>query len=85
MAVGGVASKSISLAQVGFTTTRTMPMESDFTPSSSSAWPRMSRTSGGCDSVSIVSATAGSRRNAGSFRAFVAVHMTTAPGLRPAR
>src|SRR5882757_8740922 len=43
---------------------------------SSSAWPRMSRTFGGCDSVSIVSATAGLRRNAGSFRAFVAVHMT---------
>jgi hypothetical protein len=34
MAVGRVVSKSISLAQVGFTTTRTMPWWSDFTLSS---------------------------------------------------
>src|SRR5215831_382658 len=36
----------------------------------------MSRIFGGCASVSIVRATAGLRRNAGSFRAFLAVHMT---------
>ena len=43
---------------------------------SSSARPRMSRILGGCTSVSIVRATAGFSRRAGSFGAFFDVHMT---------
>ena len=43
---------------------------------SSSARPRMSRIVGGCTSVSIVRATAGLLRRAGSFWAFFAVHIT---------
>ena len=43
---------------------------------SSSARPRMSRILGGCTSVSIVRATVGFSRRAGSFGAFFVVHMT---------
>ena len=43
---------------------------------SSSARPRMSKILGGCTSVSIVRATVGLLRRAGSFGAFFVVHMT---------
>jgi hypothetical protein len=43
---------------------------------SSSARPRMRRSFGGCTSVSIVRATAGLWRRAGSLGAFLAVHVT---------
>ena len=42
---------------------------------SSSARPRMSKILGGCTSVSIVKATDGLLRRAGSFGAFFVVHM----------
>lgn len=44
---------------------------------SSSARPRISRIFGGCDSVSIVSATAGFARNECGFGEFFDVHITT--------